>query len=102
MPHDSLCVGMPVRKFFDGFGAIDPGAAFVTGVVTAREGHVWRVLWQTGAVEWHPYASLVQLLACEPRNYNNVCFLAFLAGPLPCGAELSNGVREKTDIVTCT
>ena len=86
MPYQSLCVGMPVRNFFDAFGAIDPDTAFVTGVVTAREGHVWRVLWQSGTVERHPYASLVPLLACEPRNWANVCFLAFLAGPQPCGA----------------
>tara|TARA_Y100000389_G_scaffold190704_1_gene215829 strand:- start:2310 stop:2579 length:270 start_codon:yes stop_codon:yes gene_type:complete len=83
MPYESLCVGMPVRKFFVGFGAIDPGAAFVTGVVTAREGHEWRVLWQSGTVERHPHASLVPLLACEPRNWANFCFLAFLAGPQP-------------------
>lgn len=93
MPYESLCVGMPVRNFFDAFGAIDPDTAFVTGVVTAREGHVWRVLWQSGTVERHPYASLVPLLACEPRNWANVCFLAFLAGPQPVNTKFLNRVR---------
>lgn len=80
---ENSVLGMPVKKFFDGHGAIEPSKAFTRGVVVGETDQKCRVLWEFGEIEIYSKKSLIAYLANECLNHKNENFFRFLKTVFP-------------------